>query len=348
MLSQFAHELRCLYCGKPNPATEWRAAGDLVPFYFQREPGKHNLTMTCPHCGRAWYVVWDDNPGPLQNLLLPSGSGPTADVSATDPDMEGFVRELLSDASEVRDRAIERARELAQKANRTGLAALAEAIRRRSGSPRCEFYTPGVRVSGFAQLSAARDELQSLASKRQLLNNPEHTQSLLAQIPSGDFHELWAEVGRLGGDQEWRAFQLLGTHLVVHAELLKSHREKGDRAPQRPSVDPKPVREAQPTAVVSGWYCKTSEAELGPMAPSALRKLAAKGALQPENLVRKGADGKWVKAGLVKGLFPDVTTRSAKSGASGNPPSARKNHGATTVVSAQSRETTTSGWFQKV
>ena len=84
MFSQFAHELRCLYCGKPNPATEWRAAGDLVPFYCQREPGKHNLTITCPHCQRAWYVVWDENPGAIQNLLQFPASGPAADASATD------------------------------------------------------------------------------------------------------------------------------------------------------------------------------------------------------------------------------------------------------------------------
>ena len=68
MLSQFAHELKCLYCGKANPATEWRALGDFQPFYCQAEPGRFNLTMTCPHCQRVWYVAWDDDPGPLQKL----------------------------------------------------------------------------------------------------------------------------------------------------------------------------------------------------------------------------------------------------------------------------------------
>jgi hypothetical protein len=68
--SEFARELNCLYCRKPNPATEWRTLGDVVPFYCQREPGKHNLSMTCPHCDRTWYVVWDDDPGPIERLSL--------------------------------------------------------------------------------------------------------------------------------------------------------------------------------------------------------------------------------------------------------------------------------------
>jgi len=74
--SQFAHELKCLHCGQSNPAAEWRALGDLQPFYYQAEPGRYNLTMTCPHCQRVWYVVWDDDPGPLASLAFPGEAGP--------------------------------------------------------------------------------------------------------------------------------------------------------------------------------------------------------------------------------------------------------------------------------
>ncbi len=68
--SQFARELRCLYCGKHNPASEWPELGDLVPFYYQAECGPHNVTMNCAHCERTWYVVWDDYPGKMTHLAM--------------------------------------------------------------------------------------------------------------------------------------------------------------------------------------------------------------------------------------------------------------------------------------
>lgn len=72
MTSQFANELKCLYCGTPNPCGEWPVAGDLVPFYYQPQTGGHNLPITCPDCGKTWYVVWDADPGPIQQLSLPA------------------------------------------------------------------------------------------------------------------------------------------------------------------------------------------------------------------------------------------------------------------------------------
>lgn len=63
-LSEFAGELRCQHCGGLHGTREWPAKGDLVPFYFQKGPGNHNLEVRCPHCGMSWYVVWDSYPGP--------------------------------------------------------------------------------------------------------------------------------------------------------------------------------------------------------------------------------------------------------------------------------------------
>jgi hypothetical protein len=47
---------------------EWPVNGDHVPFYVQKEPGNYTLKVTCPHCVRVWYVVWDDYPRPILPL----------------------------------------------------------------------------------------------------------------------------------------------------------------------------------------------------------------------------------------------------------------------------------------
>lgn len=60
--------------------------------------------------------------------------------------------------------------------------------------------------------------------------------------------------------------------------------------------------------MASQWYCKSGESKLGPMGAAALRKLVSEGSLNPTDYVRKGADGKWVRAKTVKGLFPAEPT----------------------------------------
>lgn len=67
-LSEFADKLTCQYCYKNHGTKLWPTSGDIVPFYYQKEPGKYNLIVTCPHCKKEWYVVWDDNPGPIRQL----------------------------------------------------------------------------------------------------------------------------------------------------------------------------------------------------------------------------------------------------------------------------------------
>lgn len=69
-ISEFANKLRCQHCGKEHKTQEWPLNGDMVPFYFQKEPGNHTLNVTYPDCGKEWYVVWDDNPGPVEPLFL--------------------------------------------------------------------------------------------------------------------------------------------------------------------------------------------------------------------------------------------------------------------------------------
>ncbi|MCH7727189.1 MAG: hypothetical protein IH991_12025 [Planctomycetes bacterium] len=251
-ISQFAHEFMCLYCGEPNPAAEWRTMGDMVPYYCQREPGKHNLTMTCPHCDKAWYVVWDNNPGEIE-LLLPIGNEPQ--VSATthdgashaqgarldpalpeevddeedrDPQQEeiqNFASRLMSDDQSTRDEVIDTAREMATTGDDTGLRALEKAIKDLSCNQDCTFHTPGFHVQRSGDSEGARYEILRLAERKQLLNDPEHSQDLIARVGSADIHSVWQNVSETGGEDEYRAYQLLASHIVTHAELIKHGRE---------------------------------------------------------------------------------------------------------------------------
>jgi len=67
-ISEFADKLICQYCYKTHGTKSWPVNGDMVPFYHQKEPGNYNLKVTCPYCKKEWYVVWDDNPGPIKSL----------------------------------------------------------------------------------------------------------------------------------------------------------------------------------------------------------------------------------------------------------------------------------------
>jgi len=69
-MSQFADKLRCQHCGKTHGTKQWPTSGDMVPFYFQKERGNHTLEVSRPHCGKTLYVVWDDNPGPIRELMF--------------------------------------------------------------------------------------------------------------------------------------------------------------------------------------------------------------------------------------------------------------------------------------
>ena len=69
-ISEFASKLRCQHCGMEHGTNQWPTDGDRVPFYFQDSPGRYTLSVTCPKCKKEWYVVWDQNPGPITPLLF--------------------------------------------------------------------------------------------------------------------------------------------------------------------------------------------------------------------------------------------------------------------------------------
>ena len=100
------------------------------------------------------------------------------------------------------------------------------------------------------------------------------------------------------------------------------------------------------STVASEWFCKISDEQIGPLSSRQLKAMASAGRLTAEDRVRQGAEGSWVPAGRVKGLFPATATPTSKAAPPGNPPRQVKRSGARTPARAQSPETT--GWFHKV
>jgi hypothetical protein len=58
------------------------------------------------------------------------------------------------------------------------------------------------------------------------------------------------------------------------------------------------------------WYYKSSEAEVGPISFSGLRRMALEELLSPETLVRAGEEGEWIAAGTVEDLFAPKRERT--------------------------------------
>ena len=56
------------------------------------------------------------------------------------------------------------------------------------------------------------------------------------------------------------------------------------------------------------WYCQLMGTELGPFTSKQLLEMARSHRLMPDDSVKKGADGMWVAAHRVKGLFDDASS----------------------------------------
>jgi hypothetical protein len=55
------------------------------------------------------------------------------------------------------------------------------------------------------------------------------------------------------------------------------------------------------------WYCRLMGTELGPFTSKQLLEMARSHRLTPHDSVKKGAEGMWVAAHRVKGLFDDAS-----------------------------------------
>ncbi|MCX7406631.1 MAG: GYF domain-containing protein [Planctomycetales bacterium] len=59
------------------------------------------------------------------------------------------------------------------------------------------------------------------------------------------------------------------------------------------------------------WYCKTPIDGFGPFTSEELKTFAADGRISPSTIVRKGADGQWIRAFNIKGLFDAPTPQKS-------------------------------------
>ena len=62
------------------------------------------------------------------------------------------------------------------------------------------------------------------------------------------------------------------------------------------------------------WYCRLKGKESGPWSSAQLKALAAQERLKPEDSIRLGANGAWLPAGRIKGLFPSPEPASPQGG----------------------------------
>ncbi len=66
--SQFAGELSCFHCDASITANAWPLNGDAIPFYVEDARGTYSVEIKCQDCGKKSFVVWDENPGPVEQL----------------------------------------------------------------------------------------------------------------------------------------------------------------------------------------------------------------------------------------------------------------------------------------
>lgn len=61
------------------------------------------------------------------------------------------------------------------------------------------------------------------------------------------------------------------------------------------------------------WYVKSGETTYGPFVDTKLKSLADQKKISPSTVVRRGADGNWIPAGRIKGLFQAASAPNTES-----------------------------------
>jgi hypothetical protein len=120
--------------------------------------------------------------------------------------------------------SLEEAVNYAPRGDSTGLEAMREAIRKRSGKQEIEFYT--LQRHSFRigeEVMSSREQLLQLAIKRALLNDPTKTGSLIAAFRTmnafEDYIPLLEEINSRVGYDQCAAFQLIQNEMRANAQL---------------------------------------------------------------------------------------------------------------------------------
>jgi hypothetical protein len=82
------------------------------------------------------------------------------------------------------------------------------------------------------------------------------------------------------------------------------------------SAPPSPEPPAAPPVARAGhsqWFLARDKQKLGPYSSAQLRQLAAAGGLQPEDMIWREGEPKWIAARAIKGLFTAAPVRSPES-----------------------------------
>jgi hypothetical protein len=139
---------------------------------------------------------------------------------------------LASDHKPTFDAALQEALQYAHEGSETGLVAMEEAMRRRSGNNDLAFMPSklGTLTARFgSEPEDAPEKLITLAKHRALLRDPAKSQDLMSACrfgAIGKYRDLAIRCGEAGGPSELFAFQLLYNHV---SGIIKVDRARGKK-----------------------------------------------------------------------------------------------------------------------
>jgi hypothetical protein len=139
--------------------------------------------------------------------------------------LSDLAQNLLSDNREIRDNAINLTRKYALEGNQKGLDALKEAIiYMYEGKNEVKFRAPThMLITDYAKSKNAYDTIMQLAKNKMLWKTPpdelQHLYSLAMIFSTGK--DILNAILELGDRKQSLAFQLIGMHFIVQADLNK-------------------------------------------------------------------------------------------------------------------------------
>ena len=138
-----------------------------------------------------------------------------------------LVTQILSEIEEERAPGIFEIEQLTVKGDKSGLIALEEAIKIKSGNFSCNFYKPNTGIVSYSEIDEAVQQILHLAKERKLLQNISEVQRFLSLIlvkknlSSGyTIKDVVSSVKEIDTDQH-HAIQLLLCQLIFSARLSK-------------------------------------------------------------------------------------------------------------------------------